>query len=105
MITKEDLQKLADLSRLNLNDEELNSFESDLSGLIDYVSMLDGLELKDIQPTAQVTGLMNVFREDKTENRSQAELLANRELFLKNAANVQDGFIAVPAVFEDVDNN
>lgn len=104
MITKEDLQKLADLSRLNLSDEELNGFETDLSGLVDYVSQLDELSLKDIEPTSQVTGLMNVFREDVLDNKPQEELLANRELFLKNAAAVQDGFIAVPAVFEDIDN-
>lgn len=104
MITKEDLQKLADLSRLNLSDEELNSFETDLSGLVDYVSQLDELDLKDIEPTSQVTGLMNVFREDMLDSKSQEDLLANRELFLKNAAAVQDGFIAVPAVFEDIDN-
>ncbi len=104
MITKENLQKLADLSRLNLSDDELEGFESDLSALLDYVGQLDELDLKNIPPTSQVTGLMNVFREDKAENKSQAELLASRELFLKNAAATQDGFIVVPAVFEGVEN-
>lgn len=58
---------MAKLARLGLSDKEVEKFQTQLSGILDYVEQLNEVETDDVEPTAQVTGLTNVKREDKVE--------------------------------------
>jgi len=64
-LTREDVLKLARLSRLRLSDEEIEKYQAELSDLIEYVEQLKNVDTDDVEPTNQVTGLKNVWREDK----------------------------------------
>lgn len=64
-LTKEQVLHVAKLARLGLKEEEIEKFQKELSGILDYVEQLNEVDIKDITPTAQVTGLLNVMREDK----------------------------------------
>jgi aspartyl-tRNA(Asn)/glutamyl-tRNA(Gln) amidotransferase subunit C len=57
--------KLAQLSRLKLTDEEIERFREELSSILDYVEMLDKVDVGGLEPTYQVTGLKNVMRSDE----------------------------------------
>lgn len=78
-LTREDLLKLARLSRLRLTDAELDIFAVELTKILDYVRMLDDVDVGELKPTYQVTGLENVTRPDEIKDYriSQAELLKN----------------------------
>jgi len=64
-LSREEVRHIAKLARLKLTEEEVEKFQQQLSEVLDYIEVLNELETKDIEPTAQVTGLENVFREDE----------------------------------------
>jgi aspartyl-tRNA(Asn)/glutamyl-tRNA(Gln) amidotransferase subunit C len=64
-LTRDDVIKLANLARIDLADSEIDSFIKDLSSILDYVEQLSSVDLSGLQPTNQVTGLSNVWRDDQ----------------------------------------
>jgi aspartyl-tRNA(Asn)/glutamyl-tRNA(Gln) amidotransferase subunit C len=79
MISKEEVKHIAALARLGLNEEEIEKFSLDLSTILDWIEQLKEVDIADVEPTAHITGIKNSFREDKTEEFSERENLA--ELF------------------------
>lgn len=63
-LTKEQVLHVAKLARLGLREDEISKFQTQLSGILDYVEMLNEVNTDGIEPTAQVTGLKNVTEED-----------------------------------------
>jgi aspartyl-tRNA(Asn)/glutamyl-tRNA(Gln) amidotransferase subunit C len=78
-LTKDDILKLARLSRLKLTDTEVLEFQEEISAILGYVQMLDEVDTAGLKPTYQVTGLKNVTRSDEIIDYgvSQADLLKN----------------------------
>lgn len=64
-LTKEDVLKLAKLSKLRLTESEVAEFQKEISEILSYVDMLSAVDVKGLEPTYQVTGLKNVTRSDK----------------------------------------
>jgi aspartyl-tRNA(Asn)/glutamyl-tRNA(Gln) amidotransferase subunit C len=78
-LTRDDILKLATLARLNLTDEEVESYRTELSAILDYVRQIDEVDSKDLEPTIQVTGLKNVMRADEVvDYRVTADELLKR---------------------------
>lgn len=71
--------KLASLARISLSDDEVSEFSEELSAILQYVEMLDGVDVEGLQPTNQVTGLTNVMRDDEVIDYGYApqDLLKN----------------------------
>ena len=67
-LSRDDVLKLASLSRLKLTDEEIEKFRTELSAILEYVELLDKVDVKDLEPTYQVTGLKNVMRDDEIKD-------------------------------------
>ncbi len=93
-LTKTQVEYVAKLANLELGDKEIEKFSSQLSAILDYVSQLNEVDTKNVEPVAQITGLENVMRNDTT-----APGLTNEEA-LSNASQKQDGFFKVKAIFE-----
>lgn len=89
-LTREEILKLAQLSRLHISDDEVTQFESEIEKILDYVEMLQTVELDDCEPTYQVTGLQNVTRPDEVVDYG-----ASPEELLANAPGVEDSHIKV----------
>jgi aspartyl-tRNA(Asn)/glutamyl-tRNA(Gln) amidotransferase subunit C len=64
-LSRDDVKKLAQLSRLALTDEELDEFAVEISDILTYVEQLQSVDIDGLQPTNQVTGLTNVARADE----------------------------------------
>ena len=81
MITPEQVRHIARLCRLGLNDKDVEKFSRQLSDIFGYIEKLNEVDTSSVEPTSQVTGLMNVMREDK-ESRfcTREELLACTEM-------------------------
>lgn len=77
-ITQDDVQHLAQLSNLQLSDDEAASLQKDLEAIIGYIDELSELDTSGVEPTYQVTDLQNIWREDKvdTYGLEREELLA-----------------------------
>jgi aspartyl-tRNA(Asn)/glutamyl-tRNA(Gln) amidotransferase subunit C len=78
-LTREDILKLAQLARLDLTDDEVEEYCAELSAILQYVEQLASVDVADLQPTNQVTGLENVTRPDEARDYGYqpAELLKN----------------------------
>lgn len=78
-ITDADIRKLAKLSRLKLTDAEIPKYKQEISSIMQYVEMLQDVNLDGLEPTSQVTGLQNVVRPDELIDYkiSPKDLLAN----------------------------
>lgn len=89
-LTQDDVLKLARLARLSLTDDELKEFESELNDVLRYVEQLKDVDVDDLKPTTQVTGLKNVMREDTVRDYG-----VTREDLLRLAPKTQDGQLKV----------
>lgn len=81
-LSRDDVLKLARLSRLRLTEEEIEKYQTELSAILDYVAQLEKVNVDGLEPTYQVSGLTsedpNATREDElTKQVSQDELLKN----------------------------
>ena len=75
-ISTSDIQHLASLSSLALADDEVDGLRQDLENIIGYIEQLGELDTSGVEPTYQVTGLENVWREDEVQSGiSRDELL------------------------------
>ena len=88
----EEVRHLAALSEINLSDEELTALTTDIDSIISYINQLDELDTDGIEPTFQLTGLKNVWRNDDIEPQ-----LAREEL-LALAPAQEDNQVKVPKV-------
>lgn len=63
-ITNDDVRHLAALSNLQLTDDEIGNLQVDLANILAYIDQLNELDTTGVEPTYQVTGLENVWRDD-----------------------------------------
>jgi aspartyl-tRNA(Asn)/glutamyl-tRNA(Gln) amidotransferase subunit C len=89
-LTREDVLKLARLSRLDLSDEEVDEYLKELTQVLEYVEQLQDVDVDGLQPTTQVTGLTNVMREDTVRDYG-----ISRDDLLRLAPKTEDGQLKV----------
>lgn len=89
-LTREDVLKLARLSRLSLTDEEVDEYLQELQNVLQYVEQLKDVDVTGLQPTSQVTGLTNVMREDTVKDYG-----VGRAALLRLAPHSQDDQLKV----------
>lgn len=78
-LSKEQVEHVAKLARLGLTPKEVLKFQTQMSGILNYVEQLNEVNTDGVEPTAQVTGLTNIMRED----RAAPKVLADPEELLK----------------------
>ncbi|MCX6789043.1 MAG: Asp-tRNA(Asn)/Glu-tRNA(Gln) amidotransferase subunit GatC [Candidatus Gribaldobacteria bacterium] len=64
MIDKKLVENVARLARLELSDNEKTKIQRDLSAILDYVTLLNEVEVSDVKPFYENTALFNVTRID-----------------------------------------
>jgi aspartyl-tRNA(Asn)/glutamyl-tRNA(Gln) amidotransferase subunit C len=78
MISREEVEHVARLSRLHFDEEELERLQPELSQIIDYVQQLTDLDLAGLPPTSHAVALKNVLRPDvPIQGLTQEEALSN----------------------------
>ncbi|MFC2601674.1 MAG: Asp-tRNA(Asn)/Glu-tRNA(Gln) amidotransferase subunit GatC [Candidatus Saccharimonas sp.] len=92
-ITNDDVRHLAQLSSLQMSDAEIESLRADIEKIINYINQLDELDTDGVEPTYQVTGLQNVWRDDEIIDSS-----VSRQQLLALAAEQSDNCVKVPKV-------
>jgi len=92
-ITRDDVLHLAQLSSLELGEAEIDGLQADISNILGYVEQLSKLDTNNVEPTYQVTGLENVWRDDKVIDYG-----VSREDLLARAPESIDNQVKVPKV-------
>lgn len=95
MVASMDIQHIAKLANLFIDAHQQDLFASQLTAILAFVSKLQEIPTDNVKPTAQVTGLVNVYREDVID---ESRMLSQKDA-LKNAKATHNGFFVVPAVF------
>jgi len=91
-LTPDEVRHVAALARLGLTDEEVIRMGDQLSSILEHIAVLDRVDTSSIHPTAQVTALSNVMREDIVAPS------LSQEAVLANAPRRREGFFEVDAV-------
>lgn len=94
-ISKEEVEKVAKLARLEITETEKEAFSGQLSSILTYMEQLKGLNTEGVEPTATVLEQTNVFREDEVRPSLPADQA------LANAPGQADGFFSVPKILEE----
>jgi aspartyl-tRNA(Asn)/glutamyl-tRNA(Gln) amidotransferase subunit C len=89
-----DVRYTAQLARLNLSEEEIAKFQTQLSQVLAYVDKLEQVDISGVEPTAHANAVYNVFREDKSRDWFTPEQA------LANAPRAANQLFVVPKVIE-----
>ncbi|MBU0545912.1 Asp-tRNA(Asn)/Glu-tRNA(Gln) amidotransferase subunit GatC [Patescibacteria group bacterium] len=93
-LTIEEVRKIGQLARIELTKKEEKRHAETISAVLDYMKILNEVDTADVEPTCQVTGLEDVWRED-------VPLGCNiRTELIKQMPEVESNELVVPAVFE-----
>ena len=93
-ITKEQVNHIAHLSRLEIQEDEVDGYIEKLEKVVDLFNELNSVDTENIKPTYHVLDLVNVFREDV------AQEAMDREEVLKNSKETEAGQFKVPTILE-----
>jgi len=92
IITKKEVEYVAELAKLEFNEEEKEEFTSQLNSILDYFKKLNELDTESVEPTAYVISMPNLLNEDKVEPSLP------REEVLSNSKYVEKGYFKVPKI-------
>lgn len=93
-ISKKETEHVAKLARLKFTDEELDKFSMQLGKILEYVNKLNELDTENVEPTAHIVPINNVFRDDEVKPSM------DRDKVLMNAPYKENGCFKVPKVIE-----
>lgn len=96
-LKKSEVEKIASLARIELSEDEKKKFQKELSSILDYIDKLSEVDTDGVEPTYQVTGLRNIWREDEIFG---CDAKVRQEL-LNNMPDKKDNYLKVPAVFKE----
>ena len=92
---KLDVKHIAKLANLSINAQEEKNLEKELNETLTYIDIITEVNTKNIEPTAHVTGLENIIRDDTSSpSLSQQQALSNTKKQHK-------GFFIVDAILEN----
>lgn len=92
-LSLDEIQKVAQLARIELSDDELVVASTEISSILDFVDTIQNTDTAGVEPTSQVTGLTDVWREDLV-----VKCTISPKLLLASAPELQDGYIKVKKV-------
>ena len=86
------VKEIASLARLDLSQEETETFVSQFKDILDYVSILNEVDTENVPPAYAASANKSVIREDQIE-----ESIPTEE-FLANAPEAKDDYVIIPRV-------
>ncbi|HMB41727.1 MAG TPA: Asp-tRNA(Asn)/Glu-tRNA(Gln) amidotransferase subunit GatC [Balneolaceae bacterium] len=94
-VTKKDIQYVAHLAMLQLEDDEAEGLKEDMNQILGYIDTLNEVDTTDVEPLEHVNEITaSTFREDKAEEP------VPHEDALKNAPDADSDYFRVPRVIE-----
>ena len=95
MITREEVQHVARLARLELTDDELERMRVELDAILAYIDKLRALDVEGVEPTSHAVPLVNVMRDDDVRPSLPLDEM------LANAPDRDGDQFRVPRIIED----
>ncbi|NQY96210.1 MAG: Asp-tRNA(Asn)/Glu-tRNA(Gln) amidotransferase subunit GatC [Henriciella sp.] len=93
-VTKDDVRKIARLSRIAVPEDQMESLAEDLSGIMGWIEQLNEVDIEGVEPMTSIVAAKLPMREDVvTDGNIQDQVLAN-------APKSDEGFFVVPKAVE-----
>lgn len=92
MVTQEEVKKIAKLSRLEIQEHELEKFTGQMNQILDFIASLNKLDTSNIEATSHANVMGTAFREDHLVESQISELA------LETAPEAENHFFKVPKV-------
>lgn len=93
-ISRKDIEKVAVLARIRVDEEQVSALEKDLGNILDLVDQLAAADTDDVAPMAHPLDAMQRLRADEVTEINQ------REAFQAIAPATENGLYLVPRVIE-----
>lgn len=92
---RDQVKKVAKLANLPISEEEEEVYAGQLSKILDYIDQLNSVSTSEVEPTFNVTGNSNIWREDEVSDS------LTQEDALVNASKTKEGFFVTKGVFQE----
>ncbi|WP_373898044.1 Asp-tRNA(Asn)/Glu-tRNA(Gln) amidotransferase subunit GatC [Haloimpatiens sp. FM7315] len=93
-ISKKDVEYVAKLSKIHINEDEKDEFIKDFNDILNYMEILNGLDTENIEPLTNPYYIDNKFREDEV-----LDSMSPKEVF-RNSKDRYEEYFIVPKVIE-----
>jgi aspartyl-tRNA(Asn)/glutamyl-tRNA(Gln) amidotransferase subunit C len=93
-LTREDVKKVAGLSRLRMNDDQLDKIAPELNKILGFIEQLGEVDTDNVEPLSNVARSTLPLRDDVVNDGECADKV------LANAPEAEEGYYAVPKVVE-----
>lgn len=93
-LDKRDIEKIAHLARLGINEKDIPEYVQNLTNILDLVEQMNAMDTDGVEPMAHPLDAHQRLRADEVTEKNQ------REHFQKNAPEVESGLFLVPQVIE-----
>ena len=93
-LEKADVEKIAHLARLAIDEKDVPEYAKNLSSILDLVEQMNSVDTDDVSPMAHPLDATQRLRIDEVTETNQ------RDKFQQIAPNVEDGLYLVPKVIE-----
>ncbi len=93
-IDKNQVKKVAKLSRVSLDDSKLESLSKDLDSILNFVEQLNELDIKKTEP---LTSIIDKTLEPRADKINDGKI---KDEILKNSPDKNEDFFIVPKVIE-----
>ena len=95
MLSKDQVQKIASLARIEISEQEADKYSTELSDILGFVEKLNEADTDGVDPIAHITGAKNATREDKVVEYDDD----TKNNIVNNFPEKKDRFDKVKAVF------
>ena len=94
-ISKEQVKKVAELARIELNEDEIDHHSYQLEKILDYINQLEKIDTENIPCTTRAIEVVNVVRNDINEKFEETNQI------LDLAPSREDDFFKVPKIIKE----
>ena len=91
-LTKEEVLKIAKLSKLSFEEKEIEKFQIELNDILKYIDMLNEVDTSEVKPLVYIKEAVNNFREKEEKDSLKIDKV------LLNAPESAENAIVVPKV-------
>lgn len=95
-ISEEEVIHIADLAKIELGEGESERFAREISDILGYIDQLKEVDTADVEPISQITGKVNVFREDEAVECPEE----TKDIMASNYPDKQDGYVRVKQILK-----
>ena len=91
-ISRNEIMHIANLARLNLNEEEIDRYTKDMEEIIEFANIINSIDTENIDEAISASDQVNVFRKDEVKE------FEDKEALIKNAPSMDGGMFHLPSV-------